>query len=137
MSFKQKFVEGMLEGLITDPEVMYEIVQSIVTTLLSMVTIQDVVYALDKNIQPEEVFAKIPQDVIQPLKQHLASLSPAQKLKIKQMTIEYLTYDNVVKWLRAENVNLLAILLNHPNGKQFVNNFIRYINGKYINELLG
>ena len=122
----EKFAKGAIVGLLSDPKVLFETVSSVIEAYLEEVPLDALLDTLDKNPKPEEIYKMIPESYIKRLVNAIGDVDEESMKKIRAYAVKYITPKNVMLYLRKNNLELYTILINHPNGKSFLENFIKY-----------
>ncbi|MCW1297638.1 MAG: hypothetical protein QW061_03185, partial [Candidatus Rehaiarchaeum fermentans] len=79
---------------------------------------------------------KVPPELVNRVRGLFAHLSPADKNRIMTYAVNYLTLPNVLQWLKQKNNDAFTVVVNHPNGINFIRNFIKFIL-RNLKEILG
>lgn len=123
----KKFTRGAIIGLLTDPQILYDTIATVIQATLEMVPMDLLLQHLDNNTPPEEIFRMIPVEYTRRIVSALGDVDEETIVKIRALAVRYINLKNVLYFLRKNNVELYTVFINHPNGKAFLNNFITYV----------
>lgn len=134
--FASIFTNIVGEAILSDPKMVYQIIDDIVTPYLQNINVNQFIDVLDRNLTPEQVYGKVPPELVNRVRGLFSHLSPADKNRIMTYAVNYLTLPNVLQWLKQKNNDAFTVVINHPNGVNFIRNFIKFIL-RNLKEILG
>ncbi|MEM4049278.1 MAG: hypothetical protein QXV17_04690 [Candidatus Micrarchaeaceae archaeon] len=118
---------NILKEFMLDPDNFYVVVSEIINYYLEQLDLPTLLLVLDKDMSANEVFQKIPKEVIAQFRQVFSALSPEDKMRVRALAYKLINTQNVMSWLMEQNPDIYGIFINHPNGMKFMENFISYI----------
>lgn len=122
-----KFAKSLAKSFLMEPETIYDIVSETVSYYMGKVRLEDIIHVLDNNVSIQDIFQKIPQDIFDKVRQLMSSLDENEKQQIYDMAYRFMTPDNVLLWIKQNNITVYGIIINHRNGRVFITNFTRYL----------
>ena len=123
----KKFAKGALLGLLSDPQVLYDTMASVIEASIEAIPMDALLEHLDKNTPPDQLFSMIPAEYLNRILSALGDVDDETLQRIRGFAVRYINLKNVLLFLKQNNIELYTIFINHPNGKTFLNNFITYI----------
>lgn len=126
MGKKDKFIKGAIIGLLSDPRILFETISTVIEASLEVLPLDVLLSVLDSNMKADEVYARIPVEYIKRIRSAIGDVDAETLKKIRAYAVKYVNVKNVMLYLRENNMEIYTILINHPNGKKFMEDFINY-----------